>query len=64
MVSLNSVVHLSWHQTSVQVQSLFLQAWQQRGETVVSRIYHIDRGYEGIEQKLAGIGADIVRVRD
>ena len=34
------------------------------GETAVSRIYHIDRGYEGIEQKLAGIGADIVRVRD
>ena len=34
------------------------------GETVVSRIYHIDRGYEGIEQKLAGIGAGIIRVRD
>ena len=34
------------------------------GETVVSRIYHIDRGYESIEKKLAGIGADIIRVRD
>ncbi len=34
------------------------------GETVLSRIYHIDRGYEGIEQKLAGIGGDIIRVRD
>ena len=34
------------------------------GETIVSRIYHIDRGYEGIEKKLAGIGADIIRVRD
>jgi UDP-N-acetylglucosamine 1-carboxyvinyltransferase len=34
------------------------------GETVVSRVYHIDRGYELIEKKLAGIGADIVRVRD
>ena len=34
------------------------------GETVVSRIYHIDRGYEGIEKKLAGIGADIIRARD
>ena len=34
------------------------------GETIVSRIYHIDRGYEGIEQKLAGIGADITRVSD
>ena len=34
------------------------------GETAVSRIYHIDRGYEGIEEKLAGIGADITRVSD
>ena len=34
------------------------------GETIVSRIYHIDRGYENIEQKLAGIGADIIRAKD
>lgn len=34
------------------------------GETVVSRIYHIDRGYEGIENKLKSLGADIVRVND
>ena len=34
------------------------------GETIVSRIYHIDRGYEGIEKKLAGIGANITRVSD
>ncbi len=34
------------------------------GETAVSRIYHIDRGYEGIEKKLNGIGADILRVND
>ncbi len=32
------------------------------GETTVSRIYHIDRGYEGIEKKLNALGADIVRV--
>ncbi|MBB15285.1 UDP-N-acetylglucosamine 1-carboxyvinyltransferase [Candidatus Poribacteria bacterium] len=31
------------------------------GETVISRIYHIDRGYEKIEDKLTNIGADIVR---
>jgi UDP-N-acetylglucosamine 1-carboxyvinyltransferase len=43
---------------------LVLAGMAAAGETVVSRIYHIDRGYEGIEQKLAGIGADIVRVRD
>ncbi len=33
-------------------------------ETVVSRIYHIDRGYEAIEDKLKGLGADIVRLND
>ncbi len=32
------------------------------GETVVSRVYHIDRGYEAIEKKLNNIGADILRV--
>ena len=34
------------------------------GETVVSRVYHIDRGYEGIERKLNDIGANITRVND
>ena len=34
------------------------------GETVVSRVYHIDRGYESIEQKLNAIGANITRVND
>ena len=34
------------------------------GETVVSRIYHIDRGYEAIENKLNQLGADIVRTDD
>ncbi|MCG9128392.1 UDP-N-acetylglucosamine 1-carboxyvinyltransferase [Candidatus Poribacteria bacterium] len=34
------------------------------GETVVSRIYHIDRGYEAIEEKLNSIGAKIQRVDD
>jgi UDP-N-acetylglucosamine 1-carboxyvinyltransferase len=34
------------------------------GETVVSRVYHIDRGYESIEEKLNNIGANIRRVRD
>ena len=34
------------------------------GETTVSRIYHIDRGYEAIEKKLNSIGADIRRVSD
>ena len=34
------------------------------GETVISRIYHIDRGYESIEEKLNNIGANIKRVND
>lgn len=34
-----------------------------RGETAVSRVYHIDRGYERIEERFAALGADIRRVR-
>jgi UDP-N-acetylglucosamine 1-carboxyvinyltransferase len=32
------------------------------GETLISRVYHIDRGYERIEEKLRAVGADIERV--
>ena len=32
------------------------------GETTIERVYHIDRGYEGIVEKLKGVGADIERV--
>jgi UDP-N-acetylglucosamine 1-carboxyvinyltransferase len=32
------------------------------GETVIDRVYHIDRGYEGIVEKLRAVGADITRV--
>lgn len=35
-----------------------------KGQTIVHRVYHIDRGYEGIEQKLNGVGADVRRVKD
>jgi len=31
------------------------------GETVVNRVYHLDRGYERLEAKLAACGADIAR---
>ncbi len=34
-----------------------------RGETAVQRVYHIDRGYERIEERLTALGADIERVR-
>lgn len=42
--------------------SLVLAALVARGETVVDRVYHIDRGYERIEEKLSAIGARIRRV--
>jgi UDP-N-acetylglucosamine 1-carboxyvinyltransferase len=41
--------------------SLVLAALAARGETVIDRVYHIDRGYERIEAKLARAGAKIVR---
>jgi UDP-N-acetylglucosamine 1-carboxyvinyltransferase len=42
--------------------SLVLAALVARGETVIDRVYHIDRGYEKIETKLAQVGANIRRV--
>jgi len=42
--------------------SLVLAGLVAEGETVVDRIYHIDRGYECIEEKLAQLGAKIRRV--
>jgi len=42
--------------------SLALAGLVAHGETVIDRIYHIDRGYEGIEEKLARLGAHIRRV--
>jgi UDP-N-acetylglucosamine 1-carboxyvinyltransferase len=42
--------------------SLVLAAMVARGETVIDRVYHIDRGYEQIEAKLSAVGANILRV--
>ncbi len=42
--------------------SLVLAGLAARGETLIYRIYHLDRGYEHIEKKLAALGADIQRV--
>ncbi len=44
--------------------SLILAGLVAKGETQVSRIYHLDRGYERLEEKLQGVGADIERVGD
>jgi UDP-N-acetylglucosamine 1-carboxyvinyltransferase len=41
---------------------LVLAALVANGETVIDRVYHIDRGYEGIVEKLRCVGADITRV--
>jgi UDP-N-acetylglucosamine 1-carboxyvinyltransferase len=42
--------------------SLILAGLAAKGETVVNRVYHLDRGYEAVEQKLAACGADIERL--
>lgn len=42
--------------------SLVLAGLVARGETVIERIYHLDRGYEQLEAKLAALGADVKRV--
>lgn len=44
--------------------SLVLAALVAKGETVIDRVYHIDRGYEKIETKLRGVGAEIERIRE
>jgi UDP-N-acetylglucosamine 1-carboxyvinyltransferase len=43
--------------------SLILAGLAASGETVVNRVYHLDRGYERIEEKLSGCGARIERLR-
>jgi len=43
--------------------SLVIAGLVAQGETVVERIYHLDRGYDQMESKLRGIGADIERVK-
>ena len=43
--------------------SLVIAGLVAEGETVVDRIYHLDRGYDQMEEKLRGIGADVVRFK-
>jgi UDP-N-acetylglucosamine 1-carboxyvinyltransferase len=43
--------------------SLILAGLVAEGTTEINRVYHLDRGYEGIEKKFAGLGADIQRVK-
>jgi len=41
--------------------SLILAGLAAKGETIVNRVYHLDRGYERLEEKLSAVGADIER---
>ncbi|HJS36619.1 MAG TPA: UDP-N-acetylglucosamine 1-carboxyvinyltransferase [Burkholderiales bacterium] len=43
--------------------SLVVAGLVAKGETLIDRIYHLDRGYEALEQKLSALGAQIARVR-
>ena len=43
--------------------SLILAGMAAEGETIVSRVYHLDRGYENVEDKLSAVGASIERVK-
>jgi UDP-N-acetylglucosamine 1-carboxyvinyltransferase len=44
--------------------ALVLAALVAEGETRISRIYHLDRGYEALDQKLARLGASVRRVKE
>lgn len=44
--------------------SLIVAALAAKGETVIHRIYHLDRGYESMEKKLVKLGADVRRVKE
>lgn len=44
--------------------SLILAGLAAKGATRIARVYHLDRGYESLEKKLAGLGADICRVKE
>jgi UDP-N-acetylglucosamine 1-carboxyvinyltransferase len=42
--------------------SLVLAGLAAEGETIVNRVYHLDRGYEAVERKLGACGASIERI--
>ena len=44
--------------------SLIVAALAAKGETTIHRIYHLDRGYEMMEEKLVKLGADVRRVKE
>jgi UDP-N-acetylglucosamine 1-carboxyvinyltransferase len=44
--------------------SLILAGLAAEGQTEVGRVYHLDRGYERLEEKLQAVGADVERASD
>ncbi len=44
--------------------ALILAGLVAEGETIVNRVYHLDRGYEKLEEKLQSVGADVIRIKD
>lgn len=44
--------------------ALILAGLAAEGETIVNRVYHLDRGYERLEEKLKAVGADIERIKE
>jgi UDP-N-acetylglucosamine 1-carboxyvinyltransferase len=44
--------------------SLVIAGLAAEGETMVNRVYHLDRGFERLEEKLSGCGASIERISD
>jgi UDP-N-acetylglucosamine 1-carboxyvinyltransferase len=44
--------------------SLVVAALAAEGETIINRVYHLDRGYERLEEKLAACGAEVLRLKD
>lgn len=44
--------------------SLVIAALAAEGQTIISRVYHLDRGFERLEEKLSACGADIQRLKD
>jgi len=44
--------------------SLVLAGLAAKGDTIVNRVYHLDRGYERVEEKLAACGARVERLQD
>ncbi len=52
----------SWRLICALVVSLVIAALAAKGETIVNRVYHLDRGFERLEEKSARCGAKIQRI--